>query len=550
MTSLGRTLNRLAADPGRIVLQEVRRGEITPLSAGAVLLMVAVARAFLREAAIVKGDRCVLVAPNSVHWIALTLALRAEGAVSVPLSPQRPIEELSAIVRQSEPRFVFGDDPRLLARLAPEAPGEMRISSFEEIFAPATVPPETLRAVELAAEDPVAIIYTSGTSGEPKGAVLTMGGVEHVIACAGARLDALAIRDAPERVLHYLPFCFAGSWILLLTCVSRDAIVSVSLDPKSLAVDLAAVRPHYLLNVPLVLERIRSGVVAQIASRPRLVRAAFDAGWAAWRRKHARAPWAFDGVRLHLLRRLIVRPIRQRLGPDLRALICGSAPLARETQLWFQMLGIPVYQVYGLTETTAVCTIDRAEESRVVPGRVGVAIDGVELRLDETGEILARGPNIFAGYWRNPEATSRVLRHGWLRTGDYGDVDAEGNWRIGGRVDNLIVRPNGLKIAPERLEELLASRLPAAEHVAVVDGGTAGLIAVVSGKVTAAQLSDALEWLNARVAPHEMVRTSRLHDGPLTIENEMLTANGKLKRNRIAAWCRNEPVHAELSVKS
>jgi long-chain acyl-CoA synthetase len=280
------------------------------------------------------------------------------------------------------------------------------------------------------------------------------------------------------------------------------------------------------------------------------VRAAFDAVWTAWLRKHAGAPRAFDGVRLHLLRGLIVGKIRQRLGPDIRALICGSAPLARETQLWFQMLGIPVYQVYGLTETTAVCTIDHAEESRVVAGRVGSAIDGVELRLDETGEILARGPNIFAGYWRNPEATARVLRNGWFRTGDYGDVDAAGNWRIGGRVDSLIVRPNGLKIAPERLEELLASRLRTAEHVAVVDGGTDGLIAVVSGNVTPEQRSDALDWLNARVAPHEMVRASRLHDGPFTIENEMLTANGKLKRTRIAAWCRNEPVRAELSVKS
>jgi long-chain acyl-CoA synthetase len=128
-----------------------------------------------------------------------------------------------------------------------------------------------------------------------------------------------------------------------------------------------------------------------------------------------------------------------------------------------------VYQVYGLTETTAVCTIDREDPSQVVAGRVGFAIDGVELRRDETGEILARGPNIFAGYWRNPQATARVLSNGWLRTGDHGDVDAHGNWRVDGRVDSLIVRPNGHKVAPERLEELLASRLPSAQHV--VGGG-------------------------------------------------------------------------------
>ena len=350
--------------------------------------------------------------------------------------------------------------------------------------------------------------------------MLTCGNVEHVIACAGARLDSLAIRDTPEHVFHYLPFCFAGSWILMLTCVSRDAIVSLSLDPKaSLIDDLAAVAPHFLLNVPLVLERIRARVVEQIASRPQVVQ------------------WA---LRQSLLRPLLHRQIRQRFGARLRGLICGSAPLARETQEWFQSVGIPVYQVYGLTETTAVCTIDREDPSQVVAGRVGFAIDGVELRRDETGEILARGPNIFAGYWRNPQATARVLSNGWLRTGDHGDVDAHGNWRVDGRVDSLIVRPNGHKVAPERLEALLASRLPSAQHVVVVDDGARGLVAVMAGHVSDAQAAEAVGWVNARVAPHDAIRGSRIHAEPFTIENAMLTANGKIKRDRVAAWYQSD----------
>jgi len=293
----------------------------------------------------------------------------------------------------------------------------------------------------------------------------------------------------------------------------------VSLDPKaSLIDDLGAVAPHYLLNVPIVLERIRARVEEQIASRPRVVQ------------------WA---LRQPVLRPLLHRQIRQRFGARLRGLICGSAPLARETQEWFQTIGIPVYQVYGLTETTAVCTIDREDPSQVVAGRVGFAIEGVELRRDETGEILARGPNIFAGYWRNPQATARVLSNGWLRTGDHGDVDAQGNWHIAGRVDSLIVRPNGHKVAPERLEELLASRLPSAQHVVVVDDGGRGLMAVVAGTVSDAEAAEAIAWVNARVAPHEAIRGSRTHGQPFTIENGMLTANGKIKRDRVAAWCRS-----------
>jgi long-chain acyl-CoA synthetase len=527
MTSLRRTLDRLETNRDLTVLQEVVRGAVTPVPAGALADRIATARAFLRGLGLAKGDRCVLLAQNSANWIALTLALRAEGVVSVPLYVQRPIDELTAIVGQCEPALICGDDPALLAELASRTavrsvtvddvaqgpteqtvargPGEQKVAQG---FSPAIV--------DLELDDLVAIIYTSGTSGEPKGAMLTCGNVEHVIACAGARLDSLAIRDTPEHVFHYLPFCFAGSWILMLTCVARNAIVSLSLDPKaSLIDDLVAVEPHFLLNVPLVLERIRARVVQQIASRPAVVQ------------------WA---LRQRLLRPLLHRQIRQRFGARLRGLICGSAPLARETQQWFQSVGIPVYQVYGLTETTAVCTIDQEDPAQVVAGRVGFAIDGVALRRDESGEILARGPNIFAGYWRNPQATARVLFNGWLRTGDHGDVDAHGNWRIDGRVDSLIVRPNGHKVAPERLEELLAARLPSAQHCVVVDDGASGLVAVIAGPVSDTQAAEAIGWVNARMAPHEAIRGSRIRAEPFTIENAMLTANGKIKRDRVAAW--------------
>jgi long-chain acyl-CoA synthetase len=194
-----------------------------------------------------------------------------------------------------------------------------------------------------------------------------------------------------------------------------------------------------------------------------------------------------------------------------------------------------------------VCTIDRKDPSLVVAGRVGYAIDGVTLRRDERGEILARGPIVFAGYWRNPQATARVLDDGWLRTGDHGESDARGNWQIGGRVDNLIVRPNGHKVAPERLEELLASHLPSAHSVVVVDAGATGLVAVAAGSVAESQMSEAIAWLNARVAPHEGIGTGRVHAEPFTVDNGLLTANGKVRRDRVAAWYRSEHVDAEVS---
>ena len=136
---------------------------------------------------------------------------------------------------------------------------------------------------------------------------------------------------------------------------------------------------------------------------------------------------------------------------ELKALICGSAPLNVETQHYFMMLGIPVLQVYGLTETTAICTMD--DPRHVEPGRVGPAINGMEMKLGENDEIVVRGPNIFPGYWNRPQETAKVLRDGWFHTGDQGEVDAAGNWRIVGRIKNLIILGSGHNIAPEPIED-------------------------------------------------------------------------------------------------
>ena len=155
------------------------------------------------------------------------------------------------------------------------------------------------------------------------------------------------------------------------------------------------------------------------------------------RQKEKRAQ-AGDSMWLGLANTLVFPTIRKKMvGENLKALICGSAPLTLETQDYFKMLGIPVLQVYGLTETTAICTMD--DPNHVEPGRVGPAIPGIEMRLGENDEIVVRGPNIFPGYWNRPQQTAEVLRDGWFHTGDQGEMDASGNWRIVGRIKNLIV---------------------------------------------------------------------------------------------------------------
>ena len=229
--------------------------------------------------------------------------------------------------------------------------------------------------------------------------------------------------------------------------------------------------------------------------------------------------------------------IQKNVGPNLRALICGSAPLAAETQRFFMMIGIPVLQVYGLTETTAICTMDDPRDFE--PGKVGKTIAGVEMKVGDNGEILVRGPNIFPGYWRRPEETAKVLEGGWFHTGDQGEVDATGNWRVTGRLKNLVVLNSGHKFAPEPIEEALATRLPGAQQVVLTGNQRSFLAALItttaSNGLPAEQIQSALKEINASLPHYKQIRAFHLVHEPFTIENGLLTANGKIKRDAIAA---------------
>ena len=248
---------------------------------------------------------------------------------------------------------------------------------------------------------------------------------------------------------------------------------------------------------------------------------------------------AGDVIWLWLANTVVFPAIRKKMvGENLKALICGSAPLTPETQDYFSMLGIPVLQVYGLTETTGICTMD--DPNHVAPGRVGPAIPGIEMRLGDNDEIVVRGPNVFPGYWNRPQQTAEVLRDGWFHTGDQGEMDASGNWRIVGRIKNLIVLGSGHKIAPETIEEEIARHLPSAQQVVVVGNGRGYLSAIVTGNVTGEQVQAALDAVNPELPHYKQVRAFCVRAEPFSIENGMLTANGKLKRDLISARMKNE----------
>src|SRR5258707_1359700 len=326
---------------------------------------------------------------------------------------------------------------------------------LETIFAQLQRSPGRVVLREIHAEQfvSVTIIYTSGTSGEPKGVCLTTANLTHMLSCTTERLDQLMGQTRePDRVFHWAPFNFAASWILLLSCLSRESVLTLSTDLTKLADEIRLSAPHYFLNVPTLLERVRRGVEDALSKRAAPIRSLYAKARAAWQRQNSSRARTADALWLALGRKLIFSKIKERFGPHLRALICGSAPLAPETHQFFLMLGIPVLQAYGLTETTAICTLDDPR-GQIEPGYVGQAIRGIEMKAAGNEEIVVRGPHIFSGYWNRPEETARVLRDGWFHTGDQGEVNLRGNWRIIGRLKNLIILNSGHNVPPEPIED-------------------------------------------------------------------------------------------------
>jgi long-chain acyl-CoA synthetase len=458
----------------------------------------------------------------------------AEKAIVVPLYSRQAPSDLTAMLRDCAPRLLFVGDESLGAAVSSAWSEAPPIVLFDDAVRGKT--PETaIESTPLARADAdlVTIIYTSGTSGEPKGVCLTTNNLSHMIGCTIERLAQLmANRKHPDRVFHYLPLNFAASWIVMLSSLVRVTEFTLSTDLNKLADEIRTAAPDYFLNVPTLLERVRRGVEENISKQFAAIRGLYSRAKEAWQRRQSGRRRALDGFWLDIADLLVFGKVRARFGSHLMALICGSAPLAPETQQFFLMLGIPVLQGYGLTETTGICTLD---DPRIPleAGHVGQAVPGIEMRIGENEEILVRGPNIFAGYWNRPEATAAVMKNGWFHSGDQGEVTTSGNWRIIGRLKNLIILNSGHNIAPEPIEDRVAQLLPAAHQVVLVGNGKGYLCALVTGSIEDGAVQAALEKVNPELPHYRQIRNFVVLKEAFTAENNLLTANGKLRRDAI-----------------
>lgn len=528
LETIAQNLHQLQNQP---ILREIHDQQWVDISAAALALQIRRARTFIANQGVCPGDRVALLAPNSARWVALELAILAEGAIVVPLYSRQSLPELAKMLADCQPKLLLVGDSALGEAMTDIWLTPGAIALVDDAF---DAEPTQAAPYPIPADAVIALIYTSGTSGASKGVMLTRANFDYMIPLISQRLEA-ATQPSTDKggVFHFLPFCFAPAHLILWAQLYQGRPLTLCTQLDNLAADLRYADPAFFLTVPMVLERFRSGIEQALKQRGRIAQWLFTVGQQAYDRSLTGHRWVdaliFKGVSLTLLAQ-----IKRAIAPRLQLIICGSAPLRVETQRWFAMIGIPIYQGYGLTETTGLVTLDPLQSP--IPGHVGHAIQDCEVRLTPQGELVCRGPNIFAGYWNNPAATAQVIREGWFHTGDQAEVSASGHWRIIGRLKHLLVPTSGHNIAPEPLEQGLIEACDGVEQAVLVGHGRPFLCAILTGSVGESTLAIAIHHFNETVPHYQKIRKFYLTREPFSQANGLLTANGKLRRTAIQAY--------------
>jgi long-chain acyl-CoA synthetase len=573
--------DRVARWPERPALRHVVDGEWQGISWAEYGRTVREVAAGLIALGIDAGDRVGLLAGNQPRWHMADLGIVASGAISVPAYPTGAASQVRHAFGHSASRACFVGDRDQLAKVLlarSELPALERIVMLGDV--PDGLDDEVLltfddlrslgrdrlaqhpdavdgRSRALASDDVATIVYTSGTTGPPKGTMITHANIAETL-----RAITRVVSVGPtDRFLSFLPLSHIAE-----RCVSHmGQIVSggETWFARSIATvpdDLIACRPTIFFAVPRVWEKFQQAVEAEIEQAPGPVRAAFerfvDLGLRSSASRHGGPPlsWRDRLVRVALGLTLGAR-VRKQMGLDRgRIFVTSAAPVHPDLLRWFLALGIPISEVYGQTEGCGPTTMNRP--GRIRFGTVGEALPGIDLRIAEDGEVLVRGPNVCAGYWKDPDGTAELLDGDWMHTGDRGRLD-DGYLRLEGRKKDLLVTSSGKNIAPQDMETTLQSDPCIAEAIVVGEGRNflTALIALDDEAVSAhlgrgdgrsghgstetmathpqveSTVAAAVGRLNAERAPAERIRAWRILPRELTVAGGELTPTLKVKRS-------------------
>jgi long-chain acyl-CoA synthetase len=419
------------------------------------------------------GDRVAVLSRTRLEWILIDWAAMSIGAVVVGLYPTSTAKECEYMLEHCEAVLAFTENEEQTHKLVSvrgSLPALREVIPFDRL---AKLEAEGRLAEHLQPEpveedDLATLIYTSGTTGPPKGCMLT----HRTLVTAATRVKE-GLQQPGDVVLLFLPLAHSYGRLAHQAASHRGATVALVADVTRVPVALAAVRPTILPAVPRVFEKVHANTLGEIQRagglRRRVGLWALGVGARASRvrRDGSRLPRLL-ALQERLADRLVFAKVRERLGGCLRVGISGAAPLSTDVMEFFHALGVPVIEGYGLTETASSATANEPEDFRI--GTVGRPVEGAEIRLAEDGEILIRSDAVFAGYYKDPEATAAALTDdGWLRSGDVGELDADGFLRITDRKKDLIITAGGKNVSPQNLENALKTSRFVSQAIVIGD---------------------------------------------------------------------------------
>lgn len=520
------------------------------------------------------GDRVALVLRNCPEWVIFDQAALSLGLVVVPLYTDDRPDNVAYILEHAAVELLLVQDAGRWKRLAPSVPesaalkrvllldegreaekcarNDERVRLVGEWLAPPGVPLRERRA------DPgslASIVYTSGTTGRPKGVMLSHRNMLWVAHAALTMLDCyqqdvflsfLPLSHTLERSHGYYTPLMAGAAVVYARSVAQ------------LADDLKTQQPTVLITVPRIFERVHARLQDKLAKGSAFARRVFDlavsVGWRHFEHAQGRAGWTPLLLLFPLLDRLVARKVREGLGGRLRACACGGAPLSEEIARVFIGLGVPVLQGYGLTESSPLISVNTLKDN--VPASVGIPLRGLELKIGDNDELLVKGPNVMVGYWNNHAATAEAIdADRWLHTGDQARI-ADNHLFITGRIKDILVLSNGEKIPPADME-MAISLDPLFEQVMVVGEGRPYLtaLAVLNPELWSGLarekgldpeapesledeklLAEALRHLRSALSDfpgYAKIRKAVLMLEPWTIDNGLITPTLKVKRSLV-----------------
>lgn len=512
------------------------------------------------------GDRVAIFSRNRPTWTVVDLAAMSIGAVVVPVYQTSTARQARHILADAECRVIFVEgqvEAAKVAEVRAELPSLAEVIAFDEAEGARayaslteTADPERLerRLAAVDENDVATIIYTSGTTAEPKGVVLTHRAFV-------TEIEAVRVffpMDETDQSLCFLPLAHALERAWTLVVLRTGALNTYLADAAKAAEMMPLARPTLMVSVPRLYEKVYAVAHEQAASSPAKKRI-FDWALATGRRAQAAQgrPGPLLAQQLKLADRLVLSNIRAAIGGPKNALACGGAALRQEVEEFFHAAGVLVCQGYGLTEAAPLISFNSPQAFRF--GTVGRVMPGGALRIADDGEILYRGPNVMVGYHHNEHATDDAFTDdGWLRTGDIGEVDADGFLHITDRLKDVIVTAGGKNVAPAPIEGELAAD-PLIEYAVVIGDDRPCLTALVRPSLPdveayakSAQIEyadpaellthdDVLTEIRARVDKvsegrpgHEKIREVTVIDSDLTMENGLLTPTLKVKRRAVA----------------